>query len=65
MSFSDVGVYFLMLKTDNKPGKRMGRARVLVILFAQKEQEEDYMDFAMLNEKGLLNKAFRWIQNTF
>ena len=36
-----------------------------LILFAQKEQEEDYMDFAMLNEKGLLNKAFRWIQNTF
>ena len=36
-----------------------------LILFAQKEQEEDYMDFAMLNEKGIFNKAFRWIQNTF
>jgi cell division protein FtsA len=36
-----------------------------LILFAQKELEEDYMDFAMLNEKGLFNKAFRWIQNTF
>ena len=31
----------------------------------QKELEEDYMDFAMLNEKGIFNKAFRWIQNTF
>ena len=36
-----------------------------LILFAQKELEEDYMDFAMLNEKGIFNKAFRWIQNTF
>ena len=36
-----------------------------LILFAQKEIDEDYMDFAMLNEKGLFNKAFRWIQNTF
>ena len=36
-----------------------------LILFAQRELEEDYMDFALLNEKSFLNKAFRWIQNTF
>ena len=36
-----------------------------LILFAQRELEEDYMDFALLNEKNFLNKAFRWIQNTF
>ena len=36
-----------------------------LILFAQRELEEDYMDFALLNEKSFFNKAFRWIQNTF
>ena len=36
-----------------------------LILFAQRESEEDYMDFAMLHERGFINKAFRWIQNTF
>ena len=36
-----------------------------LILFAQKKLEEDYMDFAILNERSFINKAFRWIQNTF
>ena len=36
-----------------------------LILYGQKVTEEEFVDFAFIREKGLLNKAFKWIQNNF
>ena len=36
-----------------------------LILYGQKVTEEEFVDFAFIREKGLFNKAFKWIQNNF
>ena len=36
-----------------------------LVLYGQKETEEDYLDFAFTRNKGLVNQAFKWIQNNF
>ena len=36
-----------------------------LILYGQKVSEEELIDFAFIREKGLFNKAFKWIQNNF
>ena len=36
-----------------------------LVLYGQKESEEDYLDFAFTRNKGLVNQAFKWIQNNF
>ena len=38
---------------------------VRLILYGQKVSEEELIDFAFIREKGLFNKAFKWIQNNF
>ena len=36
-----------------------------LVLYGQKETEEDYLDFAFTRNKGLVTQAFKWIQNNF
>ena len=36
-----------------------------LILYGQKITEEEIIDFAFMREKGLVNRAFKWIQNNF
>ena len=33
--------------------------------FFTPDTEEELIDFAFIREKGLFNKAFKWIQNNF
>jgi cell division ATPase FtsA len=36
-----------------------------LILYGQKITEEEIIDFAFMREKGLVNRAFKWIRNNF
>jgi cell division protein FtsA len=36
-----------------------------LVLYSQKSQEEDHMNYLFMKDKNIFNKAFRWIQNNF
>ena len=43
----------------------LGIKSVGLVLYSQKSQEEDHMNYLFMKDKNIFNKAFRWIQNNF